>query len=211
MLEWVIIEIDPDNERETDKNNAERHATVRNSSPNPARHTRKIFVTASADDRDQNPGPLALSRWLPLCEAAAQPITSILFAFVFLRWDDAVFDGVGMHGNADPIEDGEPEPEPRARDRGQAGESEDDQRPNGKQKSDAAVTFVNMAEPGDDAEQGRHCVARRALRCLDGALPFPIATIAGLRVFRQTLTTIRTKHCVRGLSGRSVCVFHQSK
>src|SRR5436305_13888686 len=56
MLEWVIIKVNPDNERETDKNNAERHATIRNSSPNPARHTRKIFVTASADDQDQNPG-----------------------------------------------------------------------------------------------------------------------------------------------------------
>src|SRR5436190_9882092 len=50
MLEWVIIEIDADNERETDKNNAERHATVRNSSPNPARHTRKIFVTEGIGD-----------------------------------------------------------------------------------------------------------------------------------------------------------------
>ena len=50
MLEWVIIEIDPDNERETDKNNAERHATVRNSSPNPALHTRKIFVTEGIGD-----------------------------------------------------------------------------------------------------------------------------------------------------------------
>ena len=45
MLEWVIIEIDPDNERETDENDAERHATVGNSSPNPARDTRKIFVS----------------------------------------------------------------------------------------------------------------------------------------------------------------------
>src|SRR5438132_4712416 len=129
----------------------------------------------------------------------------ILFAFVFLRRNDAVFDGVGMHGNADPIEDGQPEPEPRARDRGQAGEAEHDQRADGKQKSDAAITFVNMAEPGDDAEQGGHCVARRALCCLDGAFPFPIATIAGLRVFRQTLTAIRTKHRVRGLGeGASV-------
>src|SRR5512140_3217089 len=109
MLEWVIIKINPDNERETDKNNAERHATVRNSSPNPACHTRKIFVTASADDRDHSPAPLGLSAWLPLSEATAQSITSILFAFVFLRRNDAIFDGVGVHGNADPIEDGEPE------------------------------------------------------------------------------------------------------
>jgi len=50
MLEWVIVEIDPDNEGDTDKNNAERHTTVRNSSPNPARHTRKIFVTEDIGD-----------------------------------------------------------------------------------------------------------------------------------------------------------------
>ena len=50
MLERVIIEIDPDYERETDKNNAKRHATVLNSSPNPARHTRKIFVTEDIED-----------------------------------------------------------------------------------------------------------------------------------------------------------------
>ena len=50
MLEWVIIKIDPDNERETDKNNAERHATVQNSSPNPARHTRKIFGAEDIGD-----------------------------------------------------------------------------------------------------------------------------------------------------------------
>jgi hypothetical protein len=49
MLEWVIIKINHDNERETDKNNAERHATVGNSSPNLARHTRKIFAATSAD------------------------------------------------------------------------------------------------------------------------------------------------------------------
>ena len=50
MLEWVIVEINPDDERETDENNAERHSTVRNSSPNPARHTRKIFVTEDIGD-----------------------------------------------------------------------------------------------------------------------------------------------------------------
>src|SRR5205807_5883427 len=141
-------------------------ATVRNSSPNPARHTRKIFVTASADDQDQNPGPLGLSAWLPLCEATAQPIISILFAFVSLRRNDAVFDGIGVHGNADPIEDGEPEPKPRACDRSKAGESEHNQRTDGKKKSDAAITFVNMTEPRDDAEQRGHRVARRALRGL---------------------------------------------
>ena len=124
MLERVIIKINPDNQRETDENNAERHATVRNSSPNPARHTRKIFVTAPADDRDQSAGPLGLSAWLLLCEATVQPIRSILFAFVFLRRNDAVFDGIGVHGNADPIEDGEPEPKPRACDRSEARESE---------------------------------------------------------------------------------------
>jgi hypothetical protein len=32
-----------------------------------------------------------------------------------------------------------------------------------------------------------------------------------LRVFRQALAAIRTKHRIRSLSGRSVCVFHQSK
>src|SRR5207253_10712985 len=56
MLEAVIITINPDNEGQADKNDAARHATVRNSSPNPARHTRKIFVTASANDRHQTPG-----------------------------------------------------------------------------------------------------------------------------------------------------------
>jgi hypothetical protein len=50
MLERIVIKIDPDYEREADKNNAERHATVRNSSPNPARHTRKIFVAADITD-----------------------------------------------------------------------------------------------------------------------------------------------------------------
>src|SRR6266478_2734232 len=135
----------------------------------------------------------------------------ILFAFVFLRRNDAIFDGVGMHGNADPIEDGEPESEPRACDRSKARESEHNQGADGKKKSDAAVTFVNMAESGNDAKQGGHCVARRALRCLGGAFTFPIATIAGLRVFRQTLAAIWTQHGVRGLSGRSVRVFHQCK
>src|SRR5437763_15058354 len=135
----------------------------------------------------------------------------ILFAFVFLRRNDAIFDGVGMHGNADPIEDCEPESEPRACDRSKARESEHNQGADGKKKSDAAVTFVNMAESGNDAKQGGHCVARRARRCLNGALPFPIASIASLRVFRQTQAAIRTKHRIRGLSGRSVCVFHQSK
>ena len=48
----------------------------------------------------------------------------ILFAFVFLRRNDAVFDGIGVHGNADPIEDGEAEPKPRACDRSEARESE---------------------------------------------------------------------------------------
>ena len=38
-----------------------------------------------------------------------------------------------------------------------------------------------------------------------------LAAIASLRVFRQTQAAIRTKHRIRGLSGRSVCVFHQSK
>ena len=54
MLERVIIEINPDNERETDENNAQRHATVRNSSPNPARHTRKIFATEDIGDLAPN-------------------------------------------------------------------------------------------------------------------------------------------------------------
>jgi len=67
-----------------------------------------------------------------------------------------------------------------------------------------------MAEPRNDAEQRGHCVARRALRYLNGAFPFPIASIASLRVFRQTLAAIRTKHRIRGLSGRSVRVFHQA-
>jgi hypothetical protein len=48
----------------------------------------------------------------------------ILFAFVFLGRNDAVFDGIGVHGNADPIEDGEPEPKSRACDRSKARESE---------------------------------------------------------------------------------------
>src|SRR4029078_8378021 len=124
MLEVVIIKINPDNEREADENNTQRHAIVRNFSPNPARHTRKIFVTAFADDRDQSSGPLGVSTWLPLCEATAQTITSILLAFVFLRWNDAVFDGIGVHGNADPIEDGEPEAKPCACYRSEARESE---------------------------------------------------------------------------------------
>src|SRR4029077_5292722 len=135
----------------------------------------------------------------------------ILFAFVFLRRNDAIFDGVGVHGNADPIEDGEPEPKSRACNRSKARESEHNQRAERKKKSHAAVTFVNMAEPRNDAEQRGHCVARRALRYLNGAFPFPIASIASLRVFRQALAAIRTKHRIRGLSGRSVCVFHQSK
>src|SRR6478672_2413859 len=104
----------------------------------------------------------------------------ILFAFVFLRRNDAVFDGIGVHGNADPIEDGEPEPKSRACDRSKARESEHNQRAERKKKSDAAVTFVNMAEARNDAEQGGHCVARRALRYLNGAFPFPIASIASL-------------------------------
>jgi hypothetical protein len=70
MPEGVIIKINPDNEREADENNTQRHATVRNSSPNPARHTRKIFVTASADDRDQNPGPLALNASIAISRAS---------------------------------------------------------------------------------------------------------------------------------------------
>ena len=124
MLEWVIIKINPDNEREADENDTQRHAIVRNSSPNPVRHTRKILVTACADDRDQSARPLGLSTWLPLCEATAQSITSILLAFVFHRWNDAVFDGIGVHGNADPIEDGEPEAKPCACYRSKARESE---------------------------------------------------------------------------------------
>src|SRR6478672_5573756 len=135
----------------------------------------------------------------------------ILFAFVFLRRNDAVFDSIGVHGNADPIEDGEPKPESRACDRSEARESEHNQRADGKKKSDAAVTFVHMAEPRNDAEQRGHCVARRALRCLNGGFPFPIASIASLRVFGQTLAAIGTKHRIRGLSGRSVRVFHQAK
>src|SRR6476620_8785992 len=98
----------------------------------------------------------------------------ILFAFVFLGRNDAVFDGIGVHGNADPIEDGEPEPKPRACDRSEARESKHNQGADGKKKSDAAVTFVNMAEHGNDAEQGGHCVARRALGRLGGAFPFPV-------------------------------------
>jgi hypothetical protein len=50
MLEWVIIKVNPDNEREADENNTQRHAIVRNFSPNPARHTRKIFVTEDIGD-----------------------------------------------------------------------------------------------------------------------------------------------------------------
>src|SRR6266568_360725 len=121
--------------------------------------------------------PLFFGEQLPLgiYDATVQPITSILFAFVFLRGDDAIFDGVGVHGNADPIEDGEPEPEPRARDRGKAGESEHNQRADGKKKSDATITFVNMAQPGDDAEQRGHRVARCALCCFGGIFAFPIA------------------------------------
>src|SRR5882757_2105810 len=227
MLEWVIIEIDPDNERETDKNNAERHATVRNSSPNPTRHTRKIFVTADIGDSLTKPqSAMTTTYWKSKASLNAPMINSrvsqrrdyrlalqrlILFAFVFLRRNDAIFDGIGVHGNADPIEDCEPESEPRACDRSEGRESEHNQGAERKKKSDAAVTFVNMAEPGNDAEQRGHCVAGRALRCLGGAFPFPIATIAGLRVFRQTLAAIRTKHRIRGLSGRSVCVFHQIK
>jgi hypothetical protein len=89
-----------------------------------ATHAKSSF-TASADDRDQSAGrPLGLSTWLPLCEATAQPITSILLAFVLLRWNDAVFDGIGVHGNADPIEDGEPEAKPCACYRSEARESE---------------------------------------------------------------------------------------
>src|SRR6266700_1523295 len=148
---------------------------------------------------------------LGIYDATVQPITSILFAFVFLRGDDAIFDGVGVHGNADPIEDGEPEPESSACDRGKTGKSEHNQRTDGKKKSDAAITFINMAESGDDAEQRGHSVARCALRRLGGTFPFPIATITGLCVFRQTLPAIRTKHRIRGLSGRSVRVFHQIK
>src|SRR5947209_5416626 len=80
-----------------------------------------------------------------------QRITLILFALVLLRGNHAIFDGVGVHGNADPIEDGEPEPESSTRDGSKTGETEHNQRADGKKKSDAAITFVNMAEPGDDA------------------------------------------------------------
>src|SRR5204863_7184798 len=38
----------------------------------------------------------------------------ILFAFVFLRRNDAIFDSVGVHGNADPIEHSHAQAKPRA-------------------------------------------------------------------------------------------------
>src|SRR4026208_458326 len=69
--------------------------------------------------------PLGLSAWLPLRQVTVQPITSILFAFVFLGRNDAVFDGIGVHGTADPVENCEPESEPGAGDRSKARESQD--------------------------------------------------------------------------------------
>ena len=45
MLERIVVEINPDDQREADENNAERHATVRNCSPNLPCGTRKIFVS----------------------------------------------------------------------------------------------------------------------------------------------------------------------
>jgi len=76
VLERVIVEINPDNKHETDKNNAERHATVPNSSPNPARDTRKIFVTTSADvtraagtDDNENHVPLVAREKIEVYES----------------------------------------------------------------------------------------------------------------------------------------------
>ena len=132
----------------------------------------------------------------------------ILFAFVFLRGNNAIFNRVGVHRDTNPVKHRQAQTEPRAGDGSESRESQHNQGTDGEQEPNAAVTFINVAEPRHDAEQRRHRIARSALRRL---FSFPVTLVTGIRACWQPLAAIRTQHYVRRLSRRGVGVFHRIK
>src|SRR5438309_10980355 len=116
-----------------------------------------------------------------------------------------------MQHYCSPIGDQHQDSPSGRRDRGQNCES-DGGRSNEEQYERAhhAMTFIDMAESGNDAEQYRHRVARLRL-CRLGGLKCPVAVGARLRVCGQGGPTKRTLHGVeadRCRLWRSVSVFH---
>lgn len=115
-----------------------------------------------------------------------------------------------MKHHREQIDEEKTGPETGGRDCRQQHENSRRNRPCHPQKTGQFMSFINMAQAGNDAQEHSHRIARFAFRGFR-FLARPIAATALLRAFGQQVAAIRTRHRVRAASlllRRCVGVLH---
>jgi hypothetical protein len=135
---------------------------------------------------------------------------SVLLAFV-RSGADAVFDSPDVDHHREPIKNKHADSKPGGSKSREKTKRNGDWRDEKKQYgAHYSVTFVNVSEAGNDAEQNRHRVACFWFGWCSG-LARPIAAITGLCILGQSRATIRTRHRIGAAGLRlswRVSVFH---
>src|SRR6476620_11443104 len=135
----------------------------------------------------------------------------ILLAFVLFRRHYPIVDPIGMKHCCGEIKEKEAESPPGRGERGKENKNAHRDCANHPEKACEDMSFIDVAQTGNDTEH--HCdqVASFAFRCF-GCAAHPIAAVAASRVFWQKMPAIRARHfiaCGRFRLGNGrVCVFH---
>src|SRR6058998_2171679 len=121
--------------------------------------------------------------------------TLILFAFVFFRRYDAIVYCICVKHYRDEVKEKETDAEAGRGDRRQKYENSHGNRSGHPQKTCEFMSFVDMSQTGNDAEDNCYRVTRFAFRSFRRAA-LPIASVAALRVLWQEMPAVRTRHLV---------------
>src|SRR5437773_839299 len=137
---------------------------------------------------------------------------SILFAFVFFWWRDAIIHGVGMQHHRAEIKEKKTKTPTRRRECSQQHEDPHRDRASHPEKARHDMSLVNMSQARDDTEQNRHCVARFAFGGLSRHRPRPSVPVTLFRFLWQEMSAVWTSHFISharfGPSRRCVRVIH---
>jgi hypothetical protein len=120
---------------------------------------------------------------------------SILFAFVFFRCYDTIVYSIRMEHHGDEVKEKEADAEAGRGDRGQKYENSHGNCSGHPQKTCESMSFVNMSQTRNDAQDNCYCVTRFAF-CSFRRAALPIASVTALRVLWQEMSAVRTGHFI---------------
>jgi len=119
----------------------------------------------------------------------------ILFAFVFFRRYDAIVYSIRVKHYRDEVKEKQADAESGRCDCRQKYENSHGNRSGHPQKTCEFMSFVDMSQTGNDAEDNSYRVTGFAFRSFRRAA-LPIASVTALRVLWKEMPAVRTKHLV---------------